>query len=235
MLLAEHMMRPYSRKYDKEEHTYPTEMDEVVKLLAGGRSAGSSTGGASAAESCAVVNGGNMAAVIGLQALAWGDLGLFLGMPANGLGNAAIQAVGTLAQREKYGGSYAAMCITEPGTGSDSANIATTAVRDGDEWVLNGEKIYVTSGQWADTLVVWQRWINHWARLQSSPLLWRRGRPVARLRDWSAKWAFALRTLLPLHLAIAVFQPTTFSVALSLPPMLKVAKKAFGAGDADFR
>jgi acyl-CoA dehydrogenase len=155
MLLAEHMMRPYSRKYDKEEHTYPTEMDEVVKLLAGGRSAGSPTGGASAAESSAVVNGGNMAAVIGLQALAWGDLGLFLGMPANGLGNAAIQAVGTLAQREKYGTSYAAMCITEPGTGSDSANIATTAVRDGDEWVLNGEKIYVTSGQWADTLVVW--------------------------------------------------------------------------------
>jgi acyl-CoA dehydrogenase len=47
------------------------------------------------------------------------------------------------------------MCITEPGTGSDSANISTTAVLDGDEWVLNGEKIYVTAGGRCDTLVVW--------------------------------------------------------------------------------
>ena len=42
------------------------------------------------------------------------------------------------------------MAITEPGTGSDSANIRTTAVLDGDEYVLNGEKIYVTSGERAD-------------------------------------------------------------------------------------
>jgi acyl-CoA dehydrogenase len=154
-LLAEHMMRPYSRKYDEEEHTYPQEMDEVVKLLEGARSGGGSTAKPSGADSDRVVNGGNMGSVIGLQALAWGDLGLFLAMRANGLGNAAINAVGTPEQREKYRNSYAAMCITEPGTGSDSANISTTAVRDGDEWVINGEKIYVTSGQFSDTLVVW--------------------------------------------------------------------------------
>ena len=47
------------------------------------------------------------------------------------------------------------MAITEPGTGSDSANITTTAVLDGDEYVLNGEKIYVTSGERADAVVVW--------------------------------------------------------------------------------
>ncbi|MEP5568984.1 MAG: acyl-CoA dehydrogenase family protein [Halioglobus sp.] len=155
MLLAEHMMRPYSRKYDKEEHAYPKEMDEVVKLLAGNRSGAPGVDGPKPTDNGEVVNGGNMGAVIGLQALAWGDLGLFLGMPANGLGNAAINAVGTPEQRDKYGATYAAMCITEPGTGSDSANISTTAVRDGNHWVLNGEKIYVTSGQWADTLVVW--------------------------------------------------------------------------------
>jgi acyl-CoA dehydrogenase len=127
-----------------------------VKLLAGARSGGASGSGAQAeASEGQVVNGGNMASVIGLEALAWGDLGLFLGMPANGLGNAAINAVGTPQQREKYGDTYAAMCITEPGTGSDSANISTTAVREGDEWVLNGEKIFVTSGEFSDTLVVW--------------------------------------------------------------------------------
>ena len=154
MMLAEHMMRPYSRKYDKEEHTYPKEMEEVAKLIGGARSA--ATGGTRAPiPAGTVVNGGNMGAVTGLFGLCWGDVGLFLGMPGSGLGNAAITAVGTPEQVAKYGNSYAAMCITEPGTGSDSANISTTAVADGDEWVLNGEKIYVTDGQRCDTLVVW--------------------------------------------------------------------------------
>ena len=153
MMLAEHMMRPYSRKYDKEEHTYPKEMEEVAKLIGGARSAPS--GPKTSIPAGTVVNGGNMGAVVGVFGLCWGDVGLFLAMPGSGLGNAAITAVGTPEQVKKYGGSYAAMCITEPGTGSDSASISTTAVADGDEWVLNGEKIYVTDGERSDTLVVW--------------------------------------------------------------------------------
>ena len=47
------------------------------------------------------------------------------------------------------------MAITEPSFGSDSAAISTTAVKDGDEYVLNGEKIFVTSGERADSVVVW--------------------------------------------------------------------------------
>jgi acyl-CoA dehydrogenase len=47
------------------------------------------------------------------------------------------------------------MAITEPEAGSDSASIRTTAVLDGDSYVLNGEKIYVTSGERADLVVVW--------------------------------------------------------------------------------
>jgi len=47
------------------------------------------------------------------------------------------------------------MAITEPGTGSDSARIQTTAALDGDEYVINGEKIFVTSGERADHVVVW--------------------------------------------------------------------------------
>ena len=47
------------------------------------------------------------------------------------------------------------MAITEPEAGSDSAAIRTTAVLDGDEYVLNGEKIYVTAGERADLVVVW--------------------------------------------------------------------------------
>ncbi|MFT4518325.1 MAG: acyl-CoA dehydrogenase [Halioglobus sp.] len=154
MMLAEHMMRPYSRKYDKEEHAYPKEMEQAAELIGGGRSDAMS-GSKEAAPEGTIANGRNMGAVVGLFGLCWGDVGLFLAMPGSGLGNAAISAVGTPEQVKKFGKSYAAMCITEPGTGSDSANVSTTAVADGDEWVLNGEKIFVTDGDRADTLVVW--------------------------------------------------------------------------------
>ena len=71
-------------------------------------------------------------------------------MPRQGLGNSAIASVANDEQLERFGGKWAAMAITEPEAGSDSAAIRTTAVLDGDEYVLNGEKIYVTSGERAD-------------------------------------------------------------------------------------
>lgn len=71
------------------------------------------------------------------------------------LGNAALTAAGTDEQKKKWGETCLAMAITEPGCGSDSKAIETTAVLDGDEWVLNGEKIFVTSGIKSDGLVVW--------------------------------------------------------------------------------
>jgi acyl-CoA dehydrogenase len=152
MMVAEHMMRPYSRKYDREEHSYPKELEEVAKLLDGGAGAASAP---AQAKDEGVKNGGNLMSVTAYEALCWGDVGLMLSMPGRGLGNAAINAVGTPEQVKEFGTSYAAMCITEPGTGSDSANISTTAVLDGDEWIINGEKIYVTAGGRCDTLVVW--------------------------------------------------------------------------------
>jgi acyl-CoA dehydrogenase len=87
--------------------------------------------------------------------LCWGDVGLLLSMPRQGLGNSAIVSVADEDQLERYNGRWAAMAITEPEAGSDSAAIRTTARLDGDEYVLNGEKIYVTSGERADLVVVW--------------------------------------------------------------------------------
>ena len=83
--------------------------------------------------------------------LCYGDVGLLLSMPRQGLGNSAIASVANAEQSERYDGMWAAMAITEPAAGSDSAAIRTTAVRDGDEYVLNGEKIFVTSGDRAPT------------------------------------------------------------------------------------
>src|SRR5690606_16425063 len=102
-----------------------------------------------------VQNGANMSSVLTVMQMCWGDVGLMLSVPGAGLGNAAIAAVATPEQKERFGRTYAAMAITEPASGSDSGSIGTTARLEGDEWVLNGEKIFVTAGGRCDSVVVW--------------------------------------------------------------------------------
>jgi acyl-CoA dehydrogenase len=157
-LIAANVFRPVSRKYDAAEHAYPKELDIVAALLDGMASAGSATtvndldrGPASPTKPRFV----NQAAVLGMMELCWGDVGLALSLPRQGLGNAAVAAVASPEQKKAFAGRWIAMAITEPAAGSDSAAIRTTARRDGDEWVLNGEKIFVTAGERADAVVVW--------------------------------------------------------------------------------
>lgn len=161
--VAMNMLRPISRKYDEQEHAYPRELDMLAAMIDGISESGA-TGGAGASgvrrsqkpeEQPGNRNGANLASVLSVMEMCWGDVGLLLSMPRQGLGNSAIASVADDEQLERFAGTWAAMAITEPGVGSDSANISTTAVRDGDEYVINGEKIYVTSGERADSVVVW--------------------------------------------------------------------------------
>jgi acyl-CoA dehydrogenase len=161
--VATEVFRPISRKYDLAEHEYPKELDMLASLI-DGMNAGSDIGGAGAAgvrrdssagREAGNRNGTNMSTVLGIMELCWGDVGLLLSMPRQGLGNSAIASVASEEQLRRFEGRWAAMAITEPEAGSDSAAIRTTAVLDGDEYVLNGEKIYVTSGERADLVVVW--------------------------------------------------------------------------------
>ena len=161
--VATEVFRPISRKYDEAEHSYPKELDMLASLI-DGMNEGSDAGGAGAAGVRRDPsdngdgdnrNGSNLSTVLGIVELCWGDVGLLLSMPRQGLGNSAIASVATEEQLERYGGKWAAMAITEPEAGSDSAAIRTTAKLDGDEYVLNGEKIFVTSGDRADLIVVW--------------------------------------------------------------------------------
>lgn len=85
----------------------------------------------------------------------WGDYTVRMRRGTGGLGNAALRASGTPDQQKRWGTKTLAMAITEPGCGSDSKAVQTTAVLDGDEWVLNGEKIFVTTGCRAEGVVVW--------------------------------------------------------------------------------
>ena len=149
--LAESVFRPISRKYDRIEHCEtPEELHPVGQMAAGMRGGdGKKSGGDE------VKNGANLQGIVSVEEMCWGDVGLMLSIPGQGLGNAAVQAVGTPEQKDKFGQLYCAMAITEPEAGSDSAAVQTTARRDGGEWVLNGEKIYCTAGQRCDAVVIW--------------------------------------------------------------------------------
>jgi acyl-CoA dehydrogenase len=80
-----------------------------------------------------------------------------------GLGSGAISIAGSEAQKVEWlpkvanGEAIAAYALTEPETGSDAANIAMRATRDGDGWVLTGEKSYISNGTIADVLTVFAR------------------------------------------------------------------------------
>ncbi|HET6627022.1 MAG TPA: acyl-CoA dehydrogenase family protein [Nocardioidaceae bacterium] len=168
--VAMNLLRPNSRKYDLLEHEYPKELDMLAAMIDGLSDSGAASGaGASgvrrdvdsadgSADDSAranVKNGSNLASVLSIMEMCWGDVGLLLSMPRQGLGNSAIASVADPEQHARFDGVWASMAITEPGTGSDSANIATTAVLDGDHYVLNGEKIFVTAGERSDAVVVW--------------------------------------------------------------------------------
>ncbi len=155
-LIAANVFRPISRKYDLAEHAYPKELDMVAALLDGVTKAGV---GATVNDLDRSTSNKprtvNQAAVLGMMELCWGDVGLALSLPRQGLGNAAVAAVASPEQKQRFANRWIAMAITEPAAGSDSAAIRTTARRDGDEWVLDGEKIFVTAGERADAVVVW--------------------------------------------------------------------------------
>ncbi|MFL6843153.1 MAG: acyl-CoA dehydrogenase family protein, partial [Sphingomicrobium sp.] len=80
-----------------------------------------------------------------------------------GLGSGAISLFGTVEQKREWlprvaaGEMIAAFAMTEPECGSDGANMATSAMRDGNEWALVGEKTYISNGGIADFYVTFAR------------------------------------------------------------------------------
>ncbi|MDB5081328.1 MAG: acyl-CoA dehydrogenase domain protein [Chloroflexi bacterium] len=168
--VAVQVMRPISRRYDDQEHDRPWEYINVMwknGANAGFRGKPAKDIDAGGGES--VMKYRNVLLMHTIEALSWGDAGLYLSTPGGGLGGAAIEAVGTPEQKERFlrrfsegEPKWGAMAMTEPQAGSDTANIRTTArlSEDGTEWILNGEKIFVTSGYMAGEqspglIVVW--------------------------------------------------------------------------------
>jgi acyl-CoA dehydrogenase len=95
-------------------------------------------------------------AAVASEVLAWADASLLLCLPGPGLGGPPVRATGTKEQKKRFFGIFKDMLdgelqwgaygLTEPDAGSDVAGIASTCVKDGDHWVLNGRKCYITNG-----------------------------------------------------------------------------------------
>lgn len=158
--MAKGMIRPLARKYDTLEHEKAVELENLAKMMEKMGGGMSGLGGAKkdkkeGESEPQIKNGTQMLGVIGAMEMCWACTGLTMAIPGMGLGNAAIDAVATDEQKERFGKVFAAMAITEPGCGSDSANISTTARLVGDEWLINGEKIFVTDGGQCTHIVVW--------------------------------------------------------------------------------
>ncbi|KAG0226514.1 acyl-CoA dehydrogenase/oxidase [Mortierella sp. GBAus27b] len=86
------------------------------------------------------------------EELAYGCTGIQTAIEANGLAEAPLLVAASDEQKKKYLGRMteeplmAAYCVTEPGAGSDVAGLATKAVKKGNKWVINGEKMWITNG-----------------------------------------------------------------------------------------
>jgi acyl-CoA dehydrogenase len=105
----------------------------------------------------------NVDTVLAAEEMAWGDAGLLLCLPGPGLGAPPVRSTGTPEQKERFFGIFkdmsselrwGAYALTEPGAGSDVAGIRTSCRKEGNVWVLNGRKCYITNGARASWNVV---------------------------------------------------------------------------------
>lgn len=157
---AEGTLRPLAREAD-EKGELPKETIQQLGQLAGNRASIMPEESADGATKKSI---GSMMAVVGSEELAWGDPAVLLNIPGPGLAAPSIIAAGTPDQKKRFlddvfnvdsdEPKFGALAVTEPQAGSDVSNVQTTAVREGDEWILNGSKIYCTNGARAEIVVV---------------------------------------------------------------------------------
>ncbi len=157
--VAENMMRPVSRYFDEHEHEIPWDYISFMHMAMKATGAGSlapKEAPKKDAEGKERPRIGYQMLAFMLEMLSWGDVGIYLCTPGGGLGAAAVQANGSPEQQAKFltrfgeeKPAFGAMAMTESQAGSDTSAIRTTAVLDkaNNQWILNGEKIFVTGGQ----------------------------------------------------------------------------------------
>lgn len=97
------------------------------------------------------------------EELGWGCSGIGTSIAANGLASAPVAIGGSEEVKNKYltmlteAPKLASFCLTEPDAGSDVSGMKTTATKQGDKWVINGSKCFITNGQYADWYTVYAK------------------------------------------------------------------------------
>src|SRR5881227_1691557 len=126
----------------------------------------------------------NILSILSQEEMAWGDAALSTAIPGPGLAAPPILSQGTPEQQAKFLGPYmdgqlhwGALALTEPGIGSDVAGMSTTAVLEGDAWVINGHKHYITNGARADLVVTFATIDKSLGREGIRPFVVPRGTP----------------------------------------------------------
>ena len=149
-------MRPISLECDRTEKIPESFFWNMQKRFWGGAAAQARAQGQEEDEP----KQDNVRSMLSQEEMAWGDAALSTAIPGPGLAAPPILSQGTQEQQMRFLAPYTdgqlhwgALALTEPGIGSDVAGMSTTAVLDGNEWVLNGHKHYITNGARADLVV----------------------------------------------------------------------------------
>ena len=161
-MFAETYVRPYALESDQLCGPHPKFIEACKQFQLGtGQLSGVEGMDEPKAPKPGKVKEGNRMRLVAAEELAWGDATAALNMPGPGLGGPPVQFTGTPEQRERFMGVFApdtykfgAYALTEPGAGSDAKNLSTLCRKEGDAWVLNGSKIYITNGKRAEWTVV---------------------------------------------------------------------------------
>ena len=149
---AQERLAPFAAEWDRN-HTFPREaLNELAELGALGMVVPEEWGGAGM---------DYMSLVLTLEEIAAGDGATSTIVSVqNSLPCGILNRFGNDAQKEAWlkslarGEKFGCFCLTEPHVGSDASAIRTSAVRDGNEWVLNGVKQFITTGKYADVAIV---------------------------------------------------------------------------------
>ncbi|MFI8461980.1 acyl-CoA dehydrogenase family protein [Kitasatospora sp. NPDC085464] len=146
---------PYATEWDRAESVDRAIVGKLAKVGFLGLTIPEEYGGS---------GGDHLAYCLVLEELGRGDSAV-RGIVSVSLGLVAksVNGFGTEEQKRHWlprltsGEALACFALTEPGTGSDAANLTTRAERDGSDWVLNGTKTFITNGTWADVALVFAR------------------------------------------------------------------------------
>ncbi|MFD5431584.1 acyl-CoA dehydrogenase family protein [Kitasatospora sp. NPDC127067] len=146
---------PYAAEWDRAESVDRAIVGKLAKVGFLGLTVPEEYGGS---------GGDHLAYCLVLEELGRGDSAV-RGIVSVSLGlvGKSVNAFGTEEQKRHWlprltsGESLACFALTEPGTGSDAANLTTRAVRDGDHWLISGAKTFITNGTWADVALVFAR------------------------------------------------------------------------------